>query len=61
MAEFITAHATFKRLIRLLEPYIGRQDTRWRECVEGPLRVAIGLSRLARGATYDLIGDTWSG
>ena len=39
----------------MIGPYIDRQDTRWRAAHTDPLRVGIGLYRLAHGATFQML------
>ena len=55
--EFIIGYDTFWVLTRLLEPYITRQDTLFREAIEPPHRVAVALWRLAHGATWLMVED----
>ena len=48
--------ATFRLLLDVLRPYITRQNTRFRRCIEPEKVLAIGLTRLAHGGTYVSIG-----
>lgn len=48
--------ATFRLLLDVLRPYITRQNTRFRRCIEPEKVLAIGLMRLAHGGAYVSIG-----
>ena len=48
--------ATFRLLLDVLRPYITRQNTCFRRCIEPEKVLAIGLTRLAHGGTYVSIG-----
>lgn len=48
--------ATFRLLLDVLRPYITRQNTRFRRCIEPEKVLAIGLTGLAHGGTYVSIG-----
>ena len=48
--------ATFRLLLDVLRPYITRQNTRFRRCIEPEKVLAIGLTCLAHGGTYVSIG-----
>ena len=48
--------ATFPLLLDVIRPYIRRQNTRFRRCIEPENVLAIGLTRLAHGGTYVTIG-----
>lgn len=43
--------------MNLVEPYVGKQDTHWRECIDTPRRLGIFLNYLAHGTTYGQIGE----
>ncbi|CAM1291534.1 Uncharacterised protein r2_g67 [Pycnogonum litorale] len=47
---------TFEKLVRILKPFIGKNDTRFRKCVPVHTRIAITLWRLGTNAEYRTIG-----
>ncbi|EDO32270.1 predicted protein, partial [Nematostella vectensis] len=43
---------TFEGFVRLVDPYMAKEDTKMREAIPVPKRVAVALWRLATGNSY---------